>query len=285
MLSRWKPVCPDCGYPARGLPAPRCPECGVEFPTTRTTFRRWAVRRVAWDRVRRGSAMDAYLRTLAVILLLPWRAGRGLAVPDHWRRCLRWAGAHLALAVLACTMLANSQQFPRWFVHQIWPPSFRPPHMASPSDAPADLIAIWLAQSLLAWAIVVILPTAIAVALSFGIPGRHRAAKFGGMKWSLYLTSLYLLVLVGWYGYYGIHPPEVQAQFPMKFTYKLAPPELPVLLLAGVYGVWWAAGMASNPYNRIRGVRAFLGFGLLFAGVWVSLTWLLFPVGALGEIL
>lgn len=285
MLSRWKPVCPECGYSLRGLAEPRCPECGVDFPTARTTFRRWAVRRVAWDRVKRGSVLDAYLRTLAVILFLPWRAGRGLAVPDHWRRCLRWAGAHFALAVLACAMLANSQQFPRWLVHQIWPPSFRPPHRAVPSDAPADLMMLWLAQSLLAWAIVVVLPVAIASALSYGVPCRHRAAKLGGVKWSVYLTSLYLVVLVGWYGYYGFLPPEAQSPWPFKFTYKLAPPELPAILLAGVYGMWWAAGMALNPYNRIRGIRAFLGFVLLYAGMWVTITRLLFPVGVLEKLL
>ena len=182
-------------------------------------------------------------------------------------------------------MLANSQQFPRWFVQQAWPPSFRPPHMAAPSDAPADLMLLWFAQSLLAWAIAVVTPAAIAVALSLGIPGRHRAAKLGGAKWSLYLTVLCVAVLAVWYGYYGLFPPQVQAEFPVKFTYTLDPPELPTMLLAGVYGLWWAAGMASNPYNRIRGIRAFLGFGLLYASAWATVTRLLFPVGALRELL
>lgn len=284
-VSKWKPVCPECGYLLRGLREARCPECGVPFPTEIPTFRRWAVRRLPWDRAKRGSVLAAYLGTLAIILVLPWRGARGLAMPDHWRRALRWAGGHLAVGALACAMLANGQQFPRWLVYQAWPPSFDPPHLAMLDDAPAGRMTIWLAQSFVAWAIAIALPTAIGTALSFGVPGRHRAAKLGGIKWSLYLTSLCLVLLAGWYGYFALRPPQARAPFPMKFTYPLPPAELPAMLLDGLYGVWWAAGMAANPYNRVRGMRAFLHFTALYVVGWVIVTRVLFPVGALEALL
>ena len=284
-ISRWRPVCPECGYPLRGLAEARCPECGVPFPTECPTFRRWAVRRAPWDRANRGSILASYFGMHAVILFLPWRAARGLAVPDHWRRCLCWAGMHVALATITCALAANGQLFPRWLLHQVWPPSFDPPHMSITSDAPSGRMMVWFAQSLAAWAIVVVLPTAISAGLSAGVPGRHRAAKVGGIKWSLYLTSLHLVVLVGWYGYHSLHPPQAQAEWPFTFTYTLPPPELPVMLLAGVYGAWWAAGMASNPYNRVRGIAPFLGFGLLYAGMWLLVARVLFPAGALEALL
>lgn len=233
----------------------------------------------------RGSLPDAYLRTLAVIVFLPGRAARGLALPDRWHRCVRWAVVHVVLISLACALLANGQHFPRWLVEQVWPPSFDPPHMYSPGDAPPGRVLLWLSQSLAAWAVVVALPTAIASLLSVIVPGRHRAAKLGGVKWSLYLTSLSFVVLAGWYGYYALNPPRAVAGFPFAFTYTLPPPELPVLPLAGAYGLWWATGMASGPYNRFRGIRAFLGFGLLYATAWAVVTQVLFPVETLEALL
>ena len=284
-LSRWRPVCPDCGYSARGLPAPRCPECGIEFPTTCKTYRRWAFRRVAWDRVKRGSLLDAYLRTLAVVLFLPWRTACGLAVPDHWPRCVRWAVVHIAIAVFTCALFANGKQTLQWLVEQVSPSSFDPPHADFPGDAPAPRVVAWFSQSLTAWAIAITLPVGLASLLSFTIPGRHRAAKLGGVKWSLYLSSLYLVMLAAWYGYYALNPPQAQATFPVTFTYTLPTPSPPVMMLAGAYGAWWAAGMAANPYNRVRTLRAFFGFALLYAGSWAILAWVLFPAGALGSVL
>ena len=220
-----------------------------------------------------------------MILFLPWRAGRGLVVPDNWRRCVRWAVVHLALAILAAALLANDQDFPRWIVWRIWPPAFDPPHVDTPGDEPALRIIVWLSHSLLAWAIVVTLPVGLGSLLSIIIPGRHRAAKLGGVKWSLYLSSLYLVMLAAWYGYYVLNPPQAQGPFPMTFTYTLAPPELPAKLLPGVYGAWWAAGMAANPYNRLRTLRAYLGFALLYAGSWAIMAWVLFPAGPLDALL
>lgn len=284
-LSPWKPICPDCGYPVRGLVAPRCPECGVDFPTARTTFRRWAVRRVAWDRVIRGPVLGAYLRTLAVILFLPWRAGRGLVLPDHWPRCVRWAVVHIVLAVFTCALLANGEHTLYWLVEQVSPNPFDPPHMDLQEDAPAARVLVWFGQSLTAWAIVIVFSVGLGSLLSIGLPGRHRAAKLSGVKWSLYLAPLFMVMVAGWYGYYVVNPVQPRATAPVTFTYELSTPLPPAVLLAGAYGVWWAAGMAANPYNRARTLGAFLGFALLYAGSWAIMAWVLFPAGALDSLL
>jgi len=81
--SRWRPVCPECGYSLRRLRGERCPECGVAFPTTSRVFRRWAVRRLIWERLQRGNALFAYIKTVLTIVFWPCRAARGVAVPDR----------------------------------------------------------------------------------------------------------------------------------------------------------------------------------------------------------
>jgi hypothetical protein len=283
LLSSWIPVCPDCGYAVRGLPAPRCPECGIEFPSTCKTYRRWAFRRVAWDRVKRGPALSAYLRTLGLTLFLPWRAARGLALPDHWHRCLRWSVAHLVIVTLVCASLANGEIFVQWVVEQVLTLAFDPPHLQSLGDVSCSRMLVWFSQSFTAWVIAILFPVGLASLLSIGIPGRHRAAKLGGIKWSLYLSSLYLVIVAAWYGYYYVNPP--QSQEAITFTYALPMPGPPTMLLASAYGAWWAAGMAANPYNRVRTPIAFFGFTLLYVGSWAIMTWVLFPAGALDALL
>ncbi len=189
------------------------------------------------------------------------------------------------IITFACAMLANGQHYPRWLAEQIWPPSFDPPHVYMPGDAPATRMMAWLGQSLVAWAIVVMFPVGLGVFLSIIMPRRHRAAKLGGVKWSLYLSSLYIAMLAGWYGYYGVNPPQAQAMIPVTFTYTLPTPNPPIMLLAAAFGIWWAAGMAANPYNRVRTLRAFFGFALLYAGSWAIMAWVLFPAGPLDALL
>jgi hypothetical protein len=269
----------------RGLTASRCPECGVDFPTDKKTFRRWAVRRVAWDRVKRGGTLDSYLRTLFVVLFTPWRAGRALVVPDHWSRCVRWTVVHLMIAVVACAVLAGDGHMFRWVLQQVSPSSFDPPHMEFAIDAPAGLMLVWFSQSLAAWSIAMFFTVGLGVVLSMCIPGRRRAAKLGGVKWSLYLASMFIVIIAAWYGYYSLNPPQGQSLFPTTFTYDLPAPGPSLVVLAGAYGLWWAAGMAANLYNRKRGFPAFLGFALLYAGSWAIIAGVLFPLGPLDVLL
>ena len=279
--SRWRPECPECGYSLRGLKELRCPECGVGFPSNRRTFRRWAVRRLPWDRLPRGSPLAAYVRSLVSIVFLPARAARGLAVPDRWQRCGRWAAVHVLLAGFAAALLGSGQQYVRWVGHRIWPPTFQPPHLFAFTDPPLDRVILWAAQSFLAWLLPLLLAVAIACLTSVCAPGRHRAAKLGGVKWSLYLAALFLLVLTGWYGFYFIFPPHAQATMPMAFTYRLPPPAVPLWVLIVPYGVWWATGMAANQYNRVRNWAAAIGYASVFFGAWLLTTRALFAPGSL----
>jgi hypothetical protein len=279
--SRWRPECPECGYSLRGLPEPRCPECGMGFPTKSSTFRHWAVRRLAWDRSPRGSPLAAYLKSLASVVFLPGRAARGVAVPDRWKRCGRWAAVHFLLAALAGMLLGSGRQYVRWLDHRIWPPTFQPPHLFGLTEPPFDRVTLWAALSFLAWLLPLLLAVLIACLTSFCAPGRHRAAKLGGVKWSLYLTPLFLLVLTAWHGFFFVFPPHAQGTMPRVLAYKLPAPEIPLWVLIVPYGVWWAIGMAANQYNRARNWTATAGYASAFFAVWLLTTRVLFAPGPL----
>lgn len=280
-LSRWRPVCPECGYALRGLRGSRCPECGIDLPATATTFRRWAVHRLPWDRARRVSVVGAYVKTLCSIVFTPTRAARRLTLPDRWGRTARWAAAHLLLAMFAAALLGTYQQYMHAFINAIWPPAFQPPHLLFAVNQPLDRVFVWLANALLANAAAMLLIVAIGCGISYFTPGRHRAAKRAGVKWSLYLAPLLLLTLIGWYGFHFAFPQHGRSAPPMSFTYRLPIPEVPVWLLAAVYGAYWALGIAIHPYNRLRGSGPVLGYALIFACAWLLLALLLFAPGPL----
>lgn len=282
--ARWQPECPECGYWLRGLTESRCPECGTSFPTNSMTFRRWAVRRLPWDRAYRGARLSDYLRSLARIAFMPTSAARSIAVPDRWKRCCLWASVHLLVAVISVVLLGNGQQYVRWVALRIWPPTFQPPHLFDYTDPPLDHIAVWSAQSFLFWALAIAVPMGIGCLLSLGIPGRHRAAKLCGVKWSLYLAPLFLLALAGWYSFYVVFLPKAQTMFGMTSTYKLPLPEVPMWLLIGSYGIWWAVGMAANQYRRTHKRIAVIGYAAVFLGAWLLVTRVLFAPGPLGTV-
>jgi hypothetical protein len=181
-LSSWRPVCPECGYSLRRLKASRCPECGQDLPVSSRIFRRWAIRRLPWDRAVRGSAFWAYWGTLVRIVLMPWSAGRSLVLPDRWGRTLRWAAGHLLLAALAGALLGNQQYFCRWMAEQAWPSRVMYRPLVWPASEPAGRAAVWLTQSLAAWAVVLIAYPLLGSTISLLVPGRHRAAKWGGAQ-------------------------------------------------------------------------------------------------------
>lgn len=278
-LARWRPVCPECGYSLRGLTQPRCPECGIDFPTTSPTFRRWAVRRLPWDRLKRAGLIRSYLTTILLIFFCPCRAARGAAVPDHWGRAIRWAAVHLLLAAVVATFLADGQGYVRWVVNHFRPDPFRHPYMFMYEESPADRVVIWTTQSLLAWVATLTVFPLIGSLVSLGVPGRHRAAKLTGAKSSLYLSPVVALWIAVWYGYHFINPPVSLG------GYELPPPTVPVSFLMGVYALWWASVMACNPYARSRGIGEFLLYVLLFVAVWAGLAWGCFRTGPLETLL
>ncbi len=104
-------------------------ESGTALPTASRVFRRWAVRRLPWDRAQRGGIVSAYVYTLLTILFCPWRAGRALVLPDNWPRTVRWANAHLLLAVVAGALLHNEQYFAWALKDHIWPSAFMRPSL------------------------------------------------------------------------------------------------------------------------------------------------------------
>lgn len=284
-VSTWRPVCPECGYNLRGSAGERCPECGIALPTARRVYRRWAVRRLAWDRAHRSGFVSSYVRTLLTILFCPWRAGRALVLPDNWPRTLRWAGAHLLLAVVAGALLHNEQYHVWAFKEHIWPSAFKHPYLWAQVYPPVGALFTWLGQSLIAWILLLGAIVSLGTLLSLGVPRRHRLAKVSGVKWSLYGVVLLVVVLAAWYGYYAINRPVIQMGFPPKFSFKTVPPSVPLWSLVGVYGTWWAGGMACNPYNRIRGLRAFAAYALLYGIAWLALSRLFFSAGPLRAVL
>lgn len=284
-VSRWRPVCPDCGYALRGLVHPRCPECGVDFPTRLRSSRRWAFRRLAWDRQRRGSLLLSYLRTLAVVLVCPWQAGRRLIIPDGWGRARRWAGAHLVLLAAASAVLGANQSYQYWLKAYPRQAQFHHPARFFAEDTPVDRVLVWFAESFVAWAFVLAGILGIALLLSVLIPGRHRAAKLGGVKFSLYLVPLYLVPLAAWYSYCVAYPLLDPTAASVGLNIKGPMPRAPVDLLAGVFALWWAAGMAGNPYDRSRCLRAFVAYAVLYGVTWLVVTRLLFQHGPLDVML
>jgi hypothetical protein len=271
-MSRWRPVCPECGYSLRGLEKPRCPECGVDLPSASRGFRRWAVRRIPWDRIHRGSLLTAYLGTLVRILFVPWWAGRNLAIPDRWGRATRWAAVHLLLCAIGAVLLSQQDYYVYWLKYEFHPLPRHPSSFFS-DDVPIHCICIWVAQSLLAWMLVLASFPLTGVLISLGVPCRHRAAKITGVKWSLYATPILMPALAVWFGYYLI--------WPQTGYYVHYHPTLPPSQFAWAYGIWWAAGMCINQYDSAfwRGPPAFLLGGLFYAGAWLALTQLLFPGG------
>jgi hypothetical protein len=278
--SRWRPECPECGYLLRGSTAPRCSECGTDFPTKRTTFRRWAVRRLPWDRTRRGSALSAYVKTIVRLCVSPAKAARGVTLPDRWHRCGWWTVGHLLLAASIAVLLGHDQNYIRWAAEWISPPAYRPPDLLSNSP-PLARITLWAGQSLIAWWLALVLPIAVACLISLCAPGRHRAARLGGVKWSLYLTPLLLLALLGWNGFHFAFPPEARAKLPMACWSLRFPPDVPVWPLVGAYGIWWAIGITANLYNRSRHWTAAIGYAAAFFGLWLVTAGVLFAPGSL----
>jgi len=280
-LSRWRPVCPECGYSLRGSSSARCPECGVPFPSTNRFFRRWACRRLAWDRQHRGGVVQAYVRTLVSLTCMPWRTGTGLTISDHGGRTLRWGLAHVAAAMTIGAALGTQKLFLYWAESQFTDPVsvWAHPSSSAPAEPPAGKVLTWFAESCLAWVVAAGAVVMVGVCLSFLLPRRHRAAKRGGVKVSLYLSLLLPLAIGLWYAYKFVHPDTTWMgfPFPQTSTFRL-PAQAPRVTLIGYwYGLWWAIAMAYNPYERLRGAKGVIIYGALFAVVWFLVTHTFFP--------
>lgn len=284
--SRWRPVCPECGYSLHRLREERCPECGAPFPTRTRVFRRWAVQRLLWDRVERGNLLFAYVKTVFTILLCPDRAARGVANPDRFARAARWAGVHASVLALLAVAVAADLYWPRELAAHLFGSPVGQLFWESEQPAAGRLL-LWASQSLVAWLLVVAALPLLGVFLCAVGVARHRAAQLSLAKWSLYATMVVVpafaasyVVQLAWFWHLAMR----QGAFPSLWqTPPLACQPLPLLVLA--YGVWWALGVAVNPYMRTRGNRVFLRCTTVFLLAWLVLTRLLFNMGLLRELL
>ena len=283
-LARWRPVCPECAYSLRRLHADRCPECGTPFPTTSRTFRRWAIQRLIWDRTNRGSLLFAYLRSAFTIAFCPCRAGRRLGIPDRYGRAIRWAAAHVLLAVLICTAAGGEPWRVGWLLqHLSGAPTFQAPEIAQTQLPSTGRVIVWTLQSLIAWLIALALLPLLGMTLGAAVPGRHPVAKRGIVKWSLYASLIILPASVVWYAVRFASMPWRQSIF-IVLAYG-HPSRPPLALLAGLYALWWARGVCVNPYLRKRGFKVLLVNWFMFMAAWLMLTWVLLNPGPLEDLL
>ncbi len=287
-LASWRPVCPECGYNLRRLRADRCPECGVAFPTRSRVFRRWAIRRLIWDRTARGSLVFAYVRTLLAVTFCPCRAARRLAMPDRYGRAGRWAVGHVAL--LACVGLALGQHgyFLDWTLRNLGPDAAAWRSMAFSWGTPsAGRLAIWAGQTYAAWMFALVVLPLLGALLGMAMAWHHPAARRGIVKWSLYATAIQIPVGTVWFALLLIALRTRYPSLPTGFAARIVEPSLPNLfaVLAVAYGLWWAMGVSSNPYVRHRGFKWFIGHAIVFGLAWTALTRVLFPPGPLRGLL
>ncbi len=281
-LPRWRPECPECGYSLRGLTGDRCPECGEPFPTTQRTFRRWATHRIPWDRRHRTSLLRAYFATVFLIVFCPWKAARGLVIPDGWGRAIRWAIAHTVVAALVTSVMTGRNIGAHWLGSLFDPRSAN--EMSELLQAPMAWTLPWAIQETWAWWLAFLSPPAVGCVLSYVVPVRHPASRWGGMKWALYTTVVFPVGAIIWAGLLlGF---ELHRDLGRFFTSRLSDLEhLPPSVYAAVYIVWLAAGLAVNPFQRMRGREIFLGWVAGMGYLWYVLVRYLFPMGALEGLL
>ena len=283
--SRWRPVCPECGYNLRRATGECCPECGSAFPTRSRVFRRWAIQRLIWDRKRRGSIPVAYLRTVLTILIRPCRAARGLVMPDRRGRAVRWALFHVALAALIGLMFSSDMYFTHWVFSRFWLSPWVSREVMLLSEPPATRVSAWAIQSYAAWFVALGVIPLIGVMLSVLAPGRRWVARMAAVKWSLYCSAALPCVIGVWGGLKLSWLPW--SRVPALYILTSANVEIPfsIAVPAVLCALWWSRGVSVNPYLRRRGMAVFLLNGYLFVLIWLLLTQLLLAPGSLAELL
>jgi len=286
--ARWQPVCPECAYRLRGCTGTRCPECGTPFPTGNRFFRRWAFQRLPWDRQRRDSLPGDYIRTLWTLLARPAKASAGLTHPDRWGRAVRWALVHILITACGAALLGRQQYFIRHAAAIAWESPQENPFDYHISTMSTVRLLRWYGLNVSAWIVALALIPALGALLSVGIPFRHRATRYGGVKLSLYLTAVIPVILaIGWLYHLPIHPLLTQLAVlgDIQLPSSLPSPLTKVSLSAACFAVWWAIGVSGNPFNRRRGWRPIIVNLGLFVAAWLLITRILFPAGQLGELL
>ncbi|MBP7748175.1 MAG: hypothetical protein KA383_18840 [Phycisphaerae bacterium] len=267
--SRWRPECPECGYSLRRLTTDRCPECGNQLPTPVPTYRRWARRRLRWDRRDRGNLAVAYVKTVLAIVCCPCRAARGTIIPDRFPRAIRWALVHVALYALLHAALSPDVIQSAAVQAVLFPSMPAWVRVEAAQNTPAARILLWSAQSFTAWLIALATFPALGSTLGALVPGRHPAARRGIIKWSLYGSVLVPVVgllgtAVHWSRFVWNEWPISGPTWVFACQALTSAPAVPLAVLAITYALWWAAGVAVNPYLLQRGRAAFMLNAVVF---------------------
>lgn len=258
---RWRPVCPECGQSVAFAAKPRCSECGDPYPCSDRFYRRWGIVRLPWDQKRR-SLVAAYVKTVFFILFRPATAAWRLANPDRVGRAVRWTLGHaLAVPVIsgAIVRVANG-----WFSGTLSTTSLNDQFRAAgvqPADITAEFSWIWWMESATVDALAPLLPALLGIGIVLAAPRLQPAARLGLMKWTLYLSILpialgaafssriWVIVLMRMMG--GRSMMSV-TQLPAEYGAAA------ILGLHMIYAIWWAVGVAAQPYLRHRGLPVFL---------------------------
>ncbi len=293
-VARWRPECPECSYNLRRTTGERCPECGEAFVSQGRTFRRWAIRRLDWDRRDRGNLVVAYVRTSLMVLCRPCRAARGLCIPDRFGRASRWAAVHLIGFAVVGTLLGGQLMLPKWAAARLVAGDSVHYYAAEQwLELPASRMAVWTAQSFAAWFIAGAFIVLAGVLVTLLAGGRRAAARAGLIKWALYLAAVLPWLLFALYGMQAVAGYRGSwgnftgaAPTPAEVVVNLWPPRrLPFFVLTLPFALWWGRGACVNPYLARRGSRVGLVYAYLLMAAWLLLASLLFAPGPLRALL
>jgi len=203
-------------------------------------------------------------------------------------RAVRWALVHILITACGAALLGRQQYFIRHAAAIAWESPQENPFDYHISTMSTVRLLRWYGLNVSAWIVALALIPALGALLSVGIPFRHRATRYGGVKLSLYLTAVIPVILaIGWLYHLPIHPLLTQLAVlgDIQLPSSLPSPLTKVSLSAACFAVWWAIGVSGNPFNRRRGWRPIIVNLGLFVAAWLLITRILFPAGQLGELL
>jgi len=213
-----------------------------------------------------------------------------LAIPDRYGRAARWAVAHLILVSLLGTLLGSARYCAWTLLRRLQGRTLLPLPAGTPGleEHPTGRVLIWAVHSFGVWFVVCAALLLLGILLGVCVSGRHSAAKGAIAKWSLYATPILIPALLLSVGM------EIWREEPyLQYTRGLGPAGILLApwgspspwVLAVVYSLWWALGVATNPYLPRRGWRVFLAHLAAYPVAWTLLRFVLFRAGALETLL
>ena len=105
--------CPECQYDLRGIESTRCPECGTVFD--RATL---AAGRLPWLHRRRMGRIRAYLATLWLVMIHPFRLAGEAGGPVNRREAVRFRAVTIGLTFATVLVAGTGWLLYWWSVYQ-----------------------------------------------------------------------------------------------------------------------------------------------------------------------